>query len=83
MFLKKIFRKIVIKFWQFFAKKTQNKRFDSSSFLKNHLMQNVSNYNKIKIKINGVDISQNSLPDSKSGFVSSYQKNKKLNQFKK
>ena len=46
-------------------------------------MQNVSNYNKIKIKINGVDISQNSLPDSKSGFVSSYQKNKKLNQFKK
>ena len=77
MFLKKFFKQIVIKFWQFFAKKTQNKSFDSSSFLKNHLMQNVSNYNKIKIKINGIDISKNSSLGVKPSFVSSYQKNKK------
>ncbi len=77
MFFKNLFKKIVIKFWQFFAKKTQNKSFDAVSFTTNYLVQNVSNHQKLKIKINGVDISKNSLSVAKTGFVSSYQKNKK------
>jgi hypothetical protein len=75
MFLKKFFYKIVAKFWQCFAKKNNNKSFDAVSYVGNHLLQNCSN--KIKIKINGINISQNSLSSSKPGFVSSYQKNKK------
>ena len=83
MFWKKLFYKIVAKFWQFFAKKTQNKTFDAVSFVGNHLLQNFSNNKKMKIKINGVDIHENSSLGSKSGFVSSYQKNKKLLSTKK
>jgi len=77
MFFKKLFKQIVIKFWQFFAKKTQNKSFDAVSFATNYLVQNVSNHQKLKIKINGVDISKNSSSGKKLDFVSSYQKNKK------
>ena len=78
MFWKKLFYKIVNKFWQFFAKKTQNKSFDSVSFIGNYLLQNLHNQQKIKIKINGVEISKNSSLGLKPSFVSSYQKNKKL-----
>ena len=77
MFFKNLFKKIVIKFWQFFAKKTQNKSFDAVSFTTNYLVQNVFNHQKLKIKINGVDISKNSSLGIKPSFVSSYQKNKK------
>ena len=56
-------------FIHYFAKKTQNKSFDAVSFVGNYLLQNLHNQQKMKIKINGVEISKNSSLGLKPSFV--------------